>query len=460
MLLLTRLIGLAMGLVVMVLAAKSLGPRRYGTFGFSLALVQIGMNVSDWGLGALLIREAATAPDQLRSLHAWCVGTRIVGGTAVASVLAVIAFLTVPAGEGRAAALLIIATLPISAFWLGQSVLQHFGLLRRLGGLALAQSIAWLAAVTVLATRHAGLFAFALAYLIYSVWYAAVVHLVARRSLASEGEVVGARPFARLLRGAIPLGATLVIIALYYRIDSIFVYRLSGAAAAGAYAVAYRFLDQAHALPITLCAVFLPLLSAERAAGRPTGPVFTAYLRVSLLTSVPSVALGVLLAEPIVIGVFGEEYRDSVVLLQLLLLSFVPIMIGYVLGQIAIVHHQSRRQLAAAIAALALNVILNTVFVPLYGPRAAAVITGLTELAVAACLYLTLRAPCGLRLPLPWIARLAAATLSASLVGFALARHPWAAGAAFVVCFAAAGTLLRLLDRSELQLLRPSAKRR
>ena len=459
LLLLTRLVGLAMGLAVMVLSARTLGPQRFGTFAFALALVQIGMSVTDLGLGALLVREGAAAPDQLHSLLAWCIRTRALTGALVAAVLAVIAVASIPAGDRRVAALLIIATLPVTAFWLGFNALQHFGLLRRLAWLLFAQSVAWLGVVGWLAARHAGLVAFALAYLIYSICYAALVHLVAHRSVRTASQPVRAGAFWRLLRGVVPLSATVVLIAVYYRLDSVFVYRLSGPEAAGAYAVAYRFLDQAHALPITLSAVFLPLLSAERAAKRPTAPVFTRYLRVSLLTSVPCVAVGLIVAKPLVLRVFGPDFQSSVVLLRLLLLSFVPICVGYVLGQVAIVHHQSRRQLAAAALALVVNVTLNSIYIPLYGPRAAAVITLVTEIAVSMCIYLTLRTPCGLQLPLAWLARLSAVTLLAGTVGILLMRHPWVAAPAFTVAFVVLGLRLRLLDATEIRLLLPSSRR-
>ena len=459
-LLITRVAGMAMGLVVMVMTAKTLGTQGFGTFGFALSLVQIGMSFSDFGLGSLLIREAAVAPRQLRSLLAWSVGTRFVVGTVVALLLAAFVALTVPAGEDRAATLLIIATLPVSAFWLGLSALQHLGLLRRLSVLMLGQSVAWLAATAMLVVQGAQLLAFALVYLLYSIGYAATVQFaVARAARDSASAPVGRAPFTRLLRSAVPLGLTVVIIALYYRLDSIFVYRFSGAAAAGTYAVAYRFLDQAQALPITLSAVFLPLLSAARAADRPSGAIFTSYLRISLLTSVPSVALVILIAEPLVLGVFGPAYQDSVALLQLLIVSFVPITVGYVLGHIAIVHRQARKQLLAAAIALAVSVSLNVVLIPIYGPRAAAIITVVTELAVVGTLYLTLRTPCGLVLPLGWIGRLAAATTGASLVGVALLSRGWIAGVAFALCFLVAGTLLRLVGRGELLALIPTRRR-
>jgi len=452
--LVVRSAGLVMGLVVTVLLARGMPQGSFGTFATGLALAQIGTTFTDFGFSALLVREGSTNPHLRRALLLWATRVRVGFSVVALVVLVGVAFLLVEGRESRVAVVLIIMTVPINALTLGMSLLQQQLLLGRIAGLLFVQSILWLAVVATLSVTGAGVLAYALGFVGCTAVYSMLVHHAARRALHGPSESMTLRAFRTAMRDVAPLSITAVLVMLYYRLDSIFVYEFAGNAAAASYAVAYRFLDQLQIIPATLSIVFLPLLTRRRAAGERTTPTFELYLRVTLLLCTPAVGVGVFVARPLILTVFGTEYADAVVLLRLLLPAFIPVALGYVLSYVAVVHRQARKQLLAAGLALIANVALNVLLVPRYGAAAAALVTLVTETAVVLTLYLTLRRPCELRLPGSWLIRLAACIGAASVVALLVSRaDPIAGGAAFAGAFLTAGSVLRLVDRAEIRAL-------
>ncbi|MEP7054605.1 MAG: oligosaccharide flippase family protein [Actinomycetota bacterium] len=447
-----RAAGLVMGLAVSIMLARGLGVRALGTFATALALVHIGSTLTDFGLSALLVREGADAPTLRAAMLRWATRARIVSGLAVLLVLVAVTFVLIPDTQSRISVLLVVSTVPLTALTLGMTLLQQRLMLSRMALLLLIQSALWLAMVAVLFAVHSDLRAYAVSFVVYNAAYGLLVHRVARRALSGPAEPMTLRQFTVKMRDVVPLSMTFVLVILYYKLDALFVYRFAGAAAAGSYAVAYRFLDQLAIIPVTLGNLFLPLLSRRHRSGQPMQPMFERYLRITLVLTTPAVCLGLVLARPL-IGLFPADYADAVLLLRLLLPAFVPSACGYVLVHTAIVHHRSKMQLFAACIGLFVNVALNLVFVPRYGARAAAVITLLTELGVVFTLYLFLRGPCLLVLPWRWLTRLAAVLAGSGGAALLLLANPYVAGAAFVVVFTSGVVLLSVVDLSEIRTL-------
>ncbi len=447
-----RAAGLVMGLAVSVMLARGLGAGALGTFATALALVHIGSILTDFGLGALLVREGAGAPALRAAMLRWATRARVVCGLVVFVLLIGVTVVVVAGAEARISVVLVCTAVPLSALTLGMTLLEQQLLLRRMAVLLLVQSAMWLATVGTLFATHAGLRAYAVAFVLYSAAYGVLVHRVSRRTLSGPAEPMTLRQFSILMRDVVPLSVTFVLVILYYKLDSLFVYRYAGAEAAGNYAIAYRFLDQLAILPVTLGNLFLPLLTRRRNAGEPTQPMFERYVRITLVLSAPVVGLGLVLARPLV-ALFGSDYGDAVLLMRLLLPAFVPVTFGYILVHLAIVHHKTRNQLLSACAGLVINVALNFWLVPRYGARAAAIVTGLTEVGVVGTLYFALRRPCGLSLPWGWVARHVAVLAASGGAALLLMRNPYLAAVAFTLVYLGGVALLSVVDLAEIRAL-------
>lgn len=452
-LLMSKIAGVVLGVLTTVLLARKLGPTAFSTFALGLVLLQLGSILTDLGMSSLLVRESEREPSLQRALLVWGERVKLIAGTAVAVVLSGAAMLMVDGGRERIAVVAIVAALPLQAWSLGTAVMQQRLLLLRISAIVLTQSVVYVFVVGALYLADASLLGFALGYLVFAACSALLVSVATRRLLRDVRQRLSWTEVRRRIQDAVPLSLTAVVITIYYKIDSVLVYNLASPEDAGSYAVAYRFLDHSSLIPLTLSTLFLPLLTRRLAERGTVGEVVDEYVRLTLLVAVPAVGGGMLAAGPI-IGIFGSEYAESVVLLRMLLPAFVPIALGYILANVGLVHGRARSQLRVAILALLVNVTLNIIFISRYGARAAAVVTVVTEVAVVAALYLTLRKQCALSISAGWFARLLAAAVPAAVCGVLLLDMPLLAAAVFLVMYAAGVVALRVVTPAELKRLR------
>jgi O-antigen/teichoic acid export membrane protein len=82
--------------------------------------------------------------------------------------------------------------------------------------------------------------------------------------------------------------------------------------------------------------------------------------------------------------VFGEPYTESVTVLQIMAWTSVFGFQNYILWYGALAAHQERPVLVIQIAGLIVNVALNAVAIPLYGPNGAAAALVISDLFVVA----------------------------------------------------------------------------
>ena len=197
--------------------------------------------------------------------------------------------------------------------------------------------------------------------------------------------VVGMRPVIEratareLLRESLPLAAALAMNIVYLRLLVILVSIQTDEVETGLFVTGFRIFEILLGIPTLILAVALPLLAVAGAEDRErlryalqqmTEAAVTASLLLVLVT--------VVLAEPAILLLGGEQYRDAVPILQVLAFALLGIFLSQVwtLGLISL-----RRQRDVAVAnaiALAFVLVLGVVLIRAYsgiGGAAAAVAT-------------------------------------------------------------------------------------
>jgi O-antigen/teichoic acid export membrane protein len=180
-----------------------------------------------------------------------------------------------------------------------------------------------------------------------------------------------------IVRDVAPIGAGLVLSALYFRVDVFVVGASRGAEAVALYSAVFRLVEALRLFPAAVLAVVLPALVRAR-DGRPLARTALAVTLFALAATVPLWAS----AGWIVRLVYGPAFAGSVPAFRILLLAFPLFSLNYALT------HQLvgwDRQTAYAIvcgAALAINLALNARLVPSLGIEGAAWATLWTEIVV------------------------------------------------------------------------------
>lgn len=212
----------------------------------------------------------------------------------------------------------------------------------------------------------------------------------------------GNRKLGRWMMGAsFPLMLNLFLATAFFRIDVLLLKPLRGDAAVGYYGAAYKFIDGLNIFPSFFTMAVFPLMSRYAVSARDS--LMRAYvlsLRLLLMIAIPITVGTFFVAEGFILLLGGAQYLpDSRVALQLLIwflpFSFINSVTQYVL--IAI--DEQKFLTRAFVIGVAFNLTANLIAIPLLGYRGAAIVTVLSELALLAPFYYSVRRHLG---PLPW----------------------------------------------------------
>jgi O-antigen/teichoic acid export membrane protein len=152
---------------------------------------------------------------------------------------------------------------------------------------------------------------------------------------------------------------------------------------AAIYNVPLTVLQYSAIVPAVVATAFFPLLtSLLRTNADAARAAFGLVLRIFALVSVPIAIVLTVAAEPLVTGLFGERYRDSAGPLAVLAWSVVLSFANYLFWYCLLAAYKEGAKFKIMLVGLSLNVGLNLVLIPAFGPTGAAVSLVASDLLV------------------------------------------------------------------------------
>jgi O-antigen/teichoic acid export membrane protein len=369
--------------VVTLLAARRLSHRDFGVFSLGTTVGWMAAVASDFGIQMHLARSVAHCADRAGDLLAAWLRLRAWMSGGVIAMAAAIAAVTGSGSSATTAVLLI--TIAYVAAGLVESVNYFY---RGLGRTDIESTLTILQRAALLSIAAAALWLFPsvaaigaamvlppIATLAYSV---ARARRLAAPTSAPEGET--APPIdvrGELVRDVLPIGAGIVLSALYFRVDVVLLQLWSGTDAVATYNAVFRLVDGLRLAPAAIVAVALPGLCRATTA--------QPLVRTSAIATGAAIAVtGVLwlTAASIVPLLYGSAYASGVSAFRILLLAYPLMSLNHALTCQLIGWHGHRAYAATCAAALLFNVAANAAVLPAYGSVGAAWTTVATELVI------------------------------------------------------------------------------
>lgn len=381
--------------VIVIVAARRLTPESFGVFSLGSTLGWMAAVAADWGIQLHLARAVARRPaDAARLLRVWLRVRMWTAAAAVAVVAAAVAVGWRTAGAAPIVILVLVYTCSglvelLHYFYRGLSrsdIESSLTLWQRGGTLACGvAALFWKPDVTVLA----------IAMLVPAAVTLGVSLRIASRiaglttfpvALGSPGPDA---PFSEFCGDVWPIGAGIVLSALYFRIDVFLVQLWSGTEAVAFYNAVFRLVEALRLFPAAVLAVILPSL------------VRAGDLRPMARASLPVCAFAIAVSAVLWAGagwliplLYGDRYAAAVPAFRVLLLSFPFLSLNLALTHQLVAWDGHRAYAGLCALALAVNLALNARLIPLRSIEGAAWATLGTELV--------LTAGCGLAL---WVVR-------------------------------------------------------
>ena len=182
-----------------------------------------------------------------------------------------------------------------------------------------------------------------------------------------------------------PIGAGILVSALYFRCDVYFVEWWHGLDMVGVYNAAFRIVEALRLFPAAVLAVAFPALCRARNAQ----PV--RQLGLLLLAGGSLLMMALLVLAPAILDVlYGPRFVAAGLALQILALALPLFFANYALTHQVIAWQGQHAYFAITLVALAANLVGNVTLIPTYGMVGAAVSTLATEVVVSAGCLVTL----------------------------------------------------------------------
>ncbi len=375
----------AIGIVSVGITTRYVGLEAYGSFVTAQSLIFVIGTVTDVGLWSVAAREIAKRPHEAE---------RIVGGvltvglvlSALAAGVGVGATLLIYSGADddlvRRAAFMLMVTLPMTApfgaasAWFVSQQRAYMGMLGSLtqslvivGGLAAAVAFDWgftgVVAAYVVAALAQGVLMVALA--------------------GKEVRLLPSLDFAhakQLLLWSLPLGGSLVLHALYWRIDVLLLSKLAPGVEVALYGVAIKIMEALLILPTFILITLLPEFARLAGERQRFGEVVQKAFSVMQVGAVGLAVFLAAFAPEIVELAGGAEFGGAGLVLQIMTLVLLFSFPAAIFENTFLAQDKQRYVFYVAAAVLPINVGLNLALIPLWGAQGAALAWALSEACI------------------------------------------------------------------------------
>lgn len=456
--LIVRVIDLAIAIAIL----RLLGPSGNGEYAFAVIVWLYVKTISDFGLGLYATREISREPDRAGAITG---GTTLFRWLVLAACLApVAAYLSIRLALGdlsngalAAVAILLLSIVPASLSEALNSALNGVERMDIAAGLNVGVNLVRAPLAVALAATSLGVAGVALAALIGALVSAAAFALAYRRvglpAIRLRLTSSQAREYAR---ESWPLLVNALLISLFFRFDIFIIEAVRGVREVGIYDAAFKPINMLTIIPAYATLAVFPLMS--RRAGDVEGLAranrVTSYLLVSLAWG--AVALTVALAEPAIRVLAGGEYLPEAATLLRVLIFFAPLaFLNGVFQYVLVAQGRQRQVIPAFVCAAAFNIAGNLALVPLFGARASASLTVVTEIVIfSAFVWVSRKSAVRIhdRAGLARLARPTAAGLAATFAALLLLDRPLLAAIAAGGVFAVLAFALRVVGDEEIAL--------
>ena len=334
----SRFIVGAIGLVIIGLLTRSLGPAGYGYYNLIFAYLFIFSSIADLGLYTILVREISKVGPDEESIIASKIFTLRLSFAISILVLAGLLVFTLPYPSVVKLGVIIASAFSVLSS-LTQVLTGIFQKHLRLYFVSLADIISriiQLALLIVLVYLKAGLLLFVGAVVFSEVAHFLLIFLFSR-SFIRVRISVDFKYWKEILKTALPVAASLVFVLLYFKLDTVLLSLIKPAYDVGVYSVAYKILEAVIFLPAIYIGLIMPLLSKYAFSNRPEFiKTFRKAFNALSVFALPFAAYLFVLSDPIVRLIGGSGFIQSGPVLKILSIAVLLIFFGNLGGNAVI----------------------------------------------------------------------------------------------------------------------------
>lgn len=367
----TRIITSGIGFLITIIIARNLGVLGYGDFTKITAYVGLLYLIVDFGLNAFYLQEGKRN-ERFFSLLSF----RLILGFFLAIFISLF-ILLLPFTQ----------TVKIGVFIFSFSILNQAILLSTSAIFQQKLNYKHLLVATIIGSLSSLVFVYLSAYLSLGIFYILaglvlggfitnVISLLFIKNVLQP--IIFDKEFVlKLLKISAPYGIMLLFNLVYFRIDTILLSLMRPTEEVGIYGFSYKFFDFLIALPLFLSNALYPSLLTWQKNHRTLLYQVKKLIFPFIILSFMILILSWILAP--LIGYVKNDFIPSIFSFRILILSLPFFFLTNLFQWILVILRKQNFLFVVYFFAAIINIILNVIFIPIYGYMASAIITGISE---------------------------------------------------------------------------------
>jgi len=361
--------------VYFTLIARSVGVENTGKYFLALSFTTIFVVLVDLGMTNVLVREAARVQENIQKYISTILSVKLILGIVAYALVFLVSQTLYSDVELQHMILLSGLTMLFDSF-----NLTVYGVLRAIGDLrfeSISITISQFLSLVlggIFLLFHLPLIYLILAFTIPSALNAIyAAYTVYHQYRVSPIPQFDKKTFWYLWKITLPFALAAIFARVYSYIDSVLLGRMLGSTAVGYYSTPYKITYAFQFIPLALTAAVYPRLSeyfVHQKAKLAT--VIVDSLKYLLIVAVP-IAIGIaILAKPLILFLYHEEFLPSVVPLQIIILSLIFSFASFPIGAALNAGNKQTTQTTIVGVVMVVNIIMNVMLIPILGVPGAA----------------------------------------------------------------------------------------
>lgn len=386
-----KVISTILALVGIGLITRYLGKEGFGDYATVLAFFSFFGSIADLGLYAITAREISRENADEEKILGNIFAIRIISALLVLVIAPILAYFLPYSSNVKVGIIIAAASFVFSSTYMVlNGVFQKNLAMDRVSLAEVLGKVIQVAIIMLAVKKDLGFTT-----IISSVLFAMIFNFIAVLFLVRKFVKIRLQfdfsYWKKFLKASLPMGISVIVTFLYFKMDTILLSILKTNADVGVYNAAYKVIENITFFPAMIVGLVLPMMSRYIFTDRPRfSYIANETAKVFLILIVPLVVGALFLAENIIALIGGADFGESANTLRILIFALAFIFFGNFFNNILIAGNLQKKLMYVLSWCALFNISLNAYIVPRFSYNGAAFTSVLTELLVVlSTFYLT-----------------------------------------------------------------------
>lgn len=388
--LLGKIVSILNSLLVGVMVARYLGAEQYGLMNYVVSFVTLFQVLASFGLDNIEIREEARNTESANAIIGTSFTLRLIFAVFVMVLIVVAAYINKNDTNSLILIFLYSFTVLLSSFDVIRNYFTSIIVNEYVVKVGIVSTILACVIKVILILLHASLIWFIFTLVIDALFYAIGYCVSYHHKVGSIKEWsfdIGMSYF--LLKQSFPLLLSGAAATVFLRIDQVMLGDMLNKSAVGYFSVASKFVELLIFIPTILIQTVSPLLiRVKKNSVEEYYKKAQQFLNLTVWSCLIASVIFSLSSYYLVVGLFGDDYLNSVPVLKVLSFKIIAVALNVISGQIMIIDNNQKWFVVRSLSGCILCIILNYFVIPVYGTMGVAWVAILTQLVAGFFIHL------------------------------------------------------------------------